>query len=270
VAIGACAGLGVVALLYGVLAYTDWQWLNEHFSGVTDQTRWTPEKIQAKLTNSVLLMVAGALGLATFFIGFFFVRKALDDDRADAVKKWSLIAGITGILPGLVFGGLLELFIWRAHAGESFTMFGLLGAAPAPAPDPSLAHAAPVFDAAAEEAKRKSEYMSLFAGPAPAPAPPAYGYAPAPAYTAAQGYGYAPAPAAYGTAPTTSATDYAYAQAEPAPGPAPAHAAAPDMGQQYVQQPSGAPICSCGRAMEWVAEYSRYYCYTDDKYEGET
>ncbi len=253
-AAGLCIGIGAVSLIYAILVYQDWQWLSSHFGNVPDQTRWTPAKISAKLTTSILLMVVGGLGFATGAIGFLFIRKALDDDKVDVVKKWSFIAGITGILPGLAVGGLLELFIWRAHATESFTMFGLLGAAPAPPPPPQVVPSGPLVDAAALEAQRKAEYTSLFA-PAPAPAP-----------------SYAPQPSAgYYAQPSTQQMDYAYAQAEPqaAPEPAAAGPAAGDIGTQY-QQPQGAPICSCGRTMEWVSEYNRYYCYTDDKYEGES
>jgi hypothetical protein len=245
-----------VALLYGVLAYQDWLWLNSHFGNVTDPTRWTPARIAAKFTAALLLMIVGVLGLASGLIGLMFERKALDADKVAEVKKWAFVAGVTGILPGLVFGGLLQIFIWRAHAAESFTMFGLLGSAPAPAPDPSAQPAAPAFDAAAEDAKRKAEYEALFSAPSPAAPPPAY----APP---------APAPGYYASAQTQQ-TDYAYAQAEPQQAaPQPGYAPAPTA-TGYATQPAGAPICSCGRPMEWVAEYNRYYCYTDDKYEGET
>jgi hypothetical protein len=268
-----CVGLGAVALIFGILAYGDWQWLHDHFSGVGETTRWTDAKIQAKLTTSVLLMVGGALGITTFFLGFFKVRKALDEDKTDDIKKWSLITAVTSMLPGLVFGGLLELFVWRAHATEAFTIFGLLGAAPqaAPTPEEAAAAAAPAFDPAAAERTRKAEYEALFASSAPPAASPSpqYGYAPEPSYAQpppAPQYGYAPQPA-YAAAPQPAASaqmDYAYAQAEPAPAEAPVQAP----GTQFVQ-PTGAPICTCGRPMEWVAEYNRYYCYTDDKYEGE-
>lgn len=254
VAAGTCIAIGAVSLIYAILFYQDWQWLSSHFGDVQDNVRWNSGNIAAKLTTAVLLMVVGVLGFVTGAIGFMFIRKALDDDKVDVVKKWSLIAGITGILPGLVVGGLLELFIWRAHATESFTMFGLLGAAPAPPPPPQMVPTGPVYDAAAVEAQRKAEVNALFA-PAPAPAP-----------------SYAPQPSAgYYAQPSTQQMDYAYAQAEPMPAPQPAAAEAPagDIGTQY-QQPQGAPICSCGRTMEWVPEYNRYYCYTDDKYEGES
>jgi hypothetical protein len=267
-----CAGLGVVALIFGILAYGDWQWLHDHFSGVGETTRWTDAKIQAKLTTSILLMVGGALGITTFFFGFFKVRKALDEDKQDDIKKWSLITAVTGILPGLVFGGLLELFVWRAHSTEAFTIFGLLGQAPpaAPTPEEAAAAAAPAYNPAAAEKARKSEYESLFASSAPPAAPPApqYGSAAQPAYAQPPpAYGYAPPQPAYAAPPQPAATaqlDYAYAQAEPAPAEVPAQA----QGTQFAQ-PTGAPICTCGRPMEWVAEYNRYYCYTDDKYEGE-
>lgn len=242
--------VGVIALFIGFLAYQDWQWLSSHFGPVTDPIRWTPEKIAAKLTNAILLFVGGGLGLTTGAIGLLFVRKALDEDKVDAVKRWSFIAGITGILPGLGFGGLLELFIWRAHATETFTMFGLLGAAPQQVQAPTAPVVDPNAAAAQIEAQRKAEYTSLFSE-APRPAP---------SYSS-------PSPGYYST-PAAQQSDYAYAQAEPAPAPEPAPE--PAAATNYATQPAGAPICSCGRTMEWVAEYNRYYCYTDDKYEGET
>ena len=241
-------GVGAAALLYGILAYQDWVWLNQHFGSVTDPVRWTPDRIAAKLNVAIVLMGVGGLGFVSGLIALLFIRKSLDEDKVEAVKKWSFIAGIMGLLPGLVFGGLLQLFIWRAHAAESFTMFGLLGSAPAPPPPPPPPGATAAAAQAAEDQKRKTEYLSLFAAPAPQPA-----------YTA-------PAPSYY-SAPTTQQTDYAYASAESAPAEAPAPAAG---ATNYAAQPSGAPICSCGRAMEWVTEYNRYYCYADDKYEGET
>ena len=201
----------------------------------------------------------------TFFLGFFFVKRALDEDKVEDIRKWSLIAGITGIIPGAVFGGLLEVFIWRAHATESFTMFGLLGTPEAPPPP---APAVPAYSPAVEEQKRKTEYELLFAPQAAAAPAPAYGYEPAPAAPPAYAYG-------------TQAPAYDYTQTPDQPGEQAAAytqaegqgtvAAAPsaDTGTQY-QQPGGAPICTCGRPMEWVPEYNRYYCYTDDKYEGET
>ncbi len=255
IALGACAALGAGALYWGIQRYQDWQWLNEHFSGASTSTRWSSNTISNYLTTSLFALVTGALGIITFLIGFLFVRKALDEDKIDDVKRWSLIAGVTGILPGAVFAGLLELFIWRAHAAENFTVFGLLGQAP----EPVAATTEPVYNPAAtkaaDEAKRKSEYMALFGAQQATPSyAPDYGYQPAPDYT------QAPAPAA--------AVDYGYAPAA-AQGAAVAAAPAADVGTQYAAQPSGAPICTCGRPMEFVPEYNRYYCYTDDKYEGE-
>jgi len=255
IALGVCAGLGAVALYWGLLRYQDWQWLNEHFSGAGSSTRWTSDRISNYFTTAIFALVTGALGIITFLIGFLFVRKALDEDKVDDVKRWSMIAGVTGILPGVVFGGLLELFIWRAHASEGFTMFSLLGKAP----EPAAAAAEPVYNPAAtkavDDAKRKAEYMALFGAQQAAPSyAPDYGYQPAPDYTQA--------------AAPSAAVDYGYA---PSAGQAAAVAAAApaDAGTQYAAQPSGAPICTCGRPMEFVPEYNRYYCYTDDKYEGE-
>lgn len=252
---GVCVALGAWALYYGVGAYLDWQWLNQHFSG-GGSSRWTPGAINLKLTYAVLALVAGALGILTFLICILFVRKALDEDSTDKVRRWSFLAGITGILPGALFGGLLEIFIWRAHTQESFTMFGLLGSAPEVAPE-APAGPAPDVVAAQIEAQRKAEYAALFGGPSSAPAPD-YGYETPAAdpYAPAYDTGVAEAPA----------PDYGYsAGAEAASAQAPAEASG-----QYYDQPTGAPICTCGRPMEWVAEYNRYYCYTDDKYEGET
>jgi hypothetical protein len=249
----------VAALIWGLLAYLDWQWLHEHLEG-KGSTRWTSAVIAQRLTNSILSMAIGGLGFVAGILALLKVRSALDADNPEAIKRWSFITGVLGIVPGLVTGGLLELFIWRAHAQESFTVFGLLGPAPQAAPDP-MASAAPAYSPHAEEQKRKAEYEALFA-PTPAAAPADYGYG---------GGAYAEAGPAYDYSQPAAAGDYGYAPgAEAQAAMAPAEAAPADTGTQYYQQPTGAPICSCGRPMEWVAEYQRYYCYTDDKYEGET
>jgi hypothetical protein len=249
-----CLALGVVALAWGALAFLDWQWLSQHFSG-GGSSRWTPDKINLKLTYALVGILTGVLGIVTFLFAFMFVRKALDDDNQDQIKRYSMLAGLTGLLPGALFGGLLEIFIWRAHSADSFTIFGLLGSPePEPAPPTETVVAA---EAAANEAKRKAEFMALFNEKPSAPAPD-YRYAPE-----ADPY----APASYGGSASAEASgEYASAGgAAAAPAAVPAEASG-----QYYEAPSGAPICTCGRPMEWVAEYNRYYCYTDDKYEGET
>lgn len=254
IALGACAGLGAVALYWGILRYQDWQWLNDHFSGSGTSTHWSADRIANYLTTALLAIAVGALGIITFLISFLLVRKALDEDKIDDVKRWSMVAGVTGILPGAVFGGLLELFIWRAHAAENFTVFGLLGKAPEVASETTEAAYNPTAVKAAEEAKRKSEYMALFGPQQATPSyAPDYGYQPAPDYTQAVG---APAAVDYGEGPVEAQAAAVAAPAVPA-------------GAQFFAQPTGAPICTCGRPMEFVPEYNRYYCYTDDKYEGE-
>ena len=250
----------MAAVVWGLLAYTDWQWLHDHLEG-KGSTRWTSAVIAQRLTNSLIAMAVGALGFVAGALALLKVRSALDADNQEAIKRWSFVTGVLGIVPGFVAGGLLELFVWRAHAQESFTVFGLLGPAPQAAPDPT-ASAAPAYNPASEGAKRKAEYDMLFAA-APAPAPD-YGYG--------GGEGaYADSAPSYNYGQQAPSADYGYAQgAEAQAAMAPAEAAPADSGTQYYQQPTGAPICSCGRPMEWVAEYQRYYCYTDDKYEGET
>lgn len=264
ITLGLAIGIGVVAIVYGFLFFSDWQWLTDHF-GPKDSARWTPERIGLKLTYSILFFITGILGFVTFFLAFFKVKKALDEDNQDAIKRWSFLAGITGVLPGAVLGGLLELMIWRAHTAESFTIFRLLGKAPAPQ---AAAMAAPAVSASeTEAARRKSEYDVLF-GSAPAqPAAADYGAYGAYGAQAAAAPGYdeytqVPAPAEAAPYPA----EYAGAEAQAA---APA-AAVGETTSGYTAQPSGAPICTCGRPMEWIPEYNRYYCYTDDKYEGET
>jgi hypothetical protein len=218
--------------------------------------------IAQRLTSSLISMTLGVLGFAAGALALIKVRSAMDSDNQEAIKRWSFLTGILGFIPGLVAGGLLELFIWRAHAQETFTVFGLLGPAPQAVPE-GAPSAAPAYSPAMEEMKRKSEYEALFA-PAQAAAPADYGYA-------AGSGAYAESAPAYDYGQQAPAGDYGYAQgAEAQTAMAAAEAAPADAGTQYYQQPTGAPICSCGRPMEWVAEYQRYYCYTDDKYEGET
>jgi hypothetical protein len=267
--------VGALALVYGVLRYFDWQWLDEHF-GAGGSTRWTQDVIANYLTTSILLVVVGGLGIATFALGFLKVRKALDDDNQDAIKRWTFLTGLLAVLPGLAVGGLLELFIWRAHASERFTIFGLLGKAPEPPREAPSAMAVAAAQSEEDEARRKDEYMALFDDQKPAAAPPSGG-APGAGYAADSGSGYgqqqavappmegsgqlpagAVAPAAGEAAPTAAA------------GPAAAAATAEAPSTQMHDQPSGAPICTCGRPMEWIADYSRYYCYSDDRYDGES
>jgi hypothetical protein len=253
--------VGIVALVWGVLAYLDWQWMHEHLEG-KGSTHWTSGLIAAKLTNAVLAMAIGALGFVSGVLAMVKVRKALDDDNQDAIKRWSFLTGVLGFIPGAVAGGLLEIFIWRAHAQETFTVFGLLGPSPSAAPDPSAATAAPAFQMDADAARRKAEYESLFSSAPAAPAPD-FGYS--------QEGGYAQPASAYDYGQPTAGADVGYGQNAEAQAAAPAEVGyTAEAGAQYYEQPTGAPICSCGRPMEWVAEYQRYYCYTDDKYEGET
>jgi hypothetical protein len=241
--------VGALSLYWATLNYIDYQWLSEHFGSDTS-TRWSPDVIQGYLTTSVLFFAIGGLGVVTFVLGFLKVRKALDDDNQDAIKRWTLMTAVLAVLPGAGLAGLLELFIWRAHSSEKFTIFGLLGKAPeAPLPPPSPIAIAQAH-AAEDEVRRKQEYASLFGASAPAPPAPVYQQPDYGGAYAAPQEAYAPPAAAGGEV-------------------APAAAAAVPEATQYTDQPSGAPICTCGRPMEWIAEYGRYYCYTDDRYEGE-
>lgn len=261
ISIGLCAGLGILSLAIGVLRYADYLWLQENF-GQGGSTRWTRSIIDYYYTTAILLMVVGFLGFAALILGLFKVRKALDEDKVDEIKRWAFLTGLLAALPGAVVGGLLELLIWRAHASESFTIFGLLGSAPQQA---EVAPPSPVAIAEAEaaqnEARRKSEYMSLFGGSSSQSSQAGYQQDNlAAAYAADSGYAYGQEGAGYDQAPAEGYGGQVEAQAP----------AAAEGDSQYVEQATGAPICSCGRPMEFVAEYQRYYCFTDDKYEGET
>lgn len=262
ISVGLCAGLGVTALVIGVFRFLDYQWLEAHFGGGTS-TRWTRSVIDYYYTTSILLMVVGALGFVALALGFFKVRKALDEDQVDDIKRWSFLTGLLAALPGAVVGGLLELLIWRAHASESFTIFGLLGSAPQQVEQAPVSPVAVAEAHASEmEARRKAEYQSLFGGASSSSGP---GYTQdglAAAYAADSGYGYGQETGGYDQTPA-AAEGYGGQVEAQAP-------AAAEGDTQYVEQSTGAPICSCGRPMEFVAEYQRYYCYTDDKYEGET
>ncbi len=263
---GLALAVGVFCIYWGFLTFLDWQWLNKHFSS-GGSSHWTSDVIAGFLTGAIFFFAVGGLGIITFLFGFMKVRKALDDDNQDAIKRWSILTGIVGALPGVALSGLLEMFIWRAHASEKFTIFGLLGRAPEPEPEPPSAMVIANQQAAEDEARRKDEYAALFGGAPQRTAPkpsPNYGYS-APAYDQGQP---AAAPAAAESPYTAPQEAFAPPQA-PAPEPAAAEAAAGEP-QQMHEQPSGAPICTCGRPMEWIAEYGRYYCYTDDRYEGET
>ncbi|HEX9710064.1 MAG TPA: hypothetical protein VGB42_08890 [Candidatus Thermoplasmatota archaeon] len=258
-------GVGVFVIFYGFLTYLDWQWLDEHF-GAGGSTRWTQDVVGGFLTRAILLFAVGGLGVATFVFGFLKVRKALDDDNQAAIKRWSFLTGVVAVLPGVGLSGLLELFIWRAHASERFTIFGLLGRAPEPPPEAPSPMTVATQQAEADEARRKQEYAALFGAPRPAAANP---HSTASAYGSDSGYGQ-PQPAAQPQeyAPPYGPPQEPYAPAEAVPPDAPA--AAPEAPPAaYHDQPSGAPICTCGRPMEWIQEYGRYYCYTDDRYEGE-
>jgi hypothetical protein len=241
-------GIGVAAFVWGLLNYLDWVWLSEHFPPGSS-TRWTQDKINGYLVTAVLMFAVGGLGIVAFLLGFLKVRKALDEDNQDAIKRWTLLTGIIGALPSAALGALLEFFIWRAHVSEKFTIFGLLGRAPEPPPEPPSAMAVAQQQAAQDEARRKDEYMALFGAQQKTYKAPSANMAPS----------AAPEPSYEAPAASEAAPQEAY-EAPQAPEPATT---------TYHDQPSGAPICTCGRPMEWIAEYGRYYCYTDDRYEGE-
>lgn len=259
--------IGASSIIYGVLTFLDWQWLSDHF-GQGGSSHWTQDVISGFFVRAILFFVVGGLGVVTFLLGFLKVRKALDDDNQDAIKLWSLLTGAIGAVPGVGLGGLLEIFIWRAHVSDKFTIFGLLGKAPEAPPEPPSAMVVAHQQAEEDEARRKQEYAALFGGasaPAPSPAPAAQGSM-ASAYASDSGFSYG---APQEAMPPPAQPDAAVAQPEAAPAePAPAEPAAAEP-TQYHEQPGGAPICTCGRPMEWIAEYSRWYCYTDDRYEGE-
>jgi hypothetical protein len=87
--------------------------------------------------------------------------------------------------------------------------------------------------------------------------PPGYG-APPPGYGAPPP-GYAAPPPGYGAPPPAYAAPPPVYAAPPQPAPAPP--------PPPVAAPPAAPICpTCGQPGMYVAQYSRYYCYTDKQY----
>jgi hypothetical protein len=96
--------------------------------------------------------------------------------------------------------------------------------------------------------------------------PPSGGYSPqgAPMGYGAPPPGYGAPPPGYGAPPPGySAPPPGYAAPPPAYLPPPAQAPPPPMPPAA---PS-APICPrCGKPTTWVAQYNRYYCYTDSAY----
>ncbi len=220
-------------------------WSSNYEGEFTQGGMWTESSVRSYLAFGVFFTSTGILGvLGGLWLFFKGIMAVVSDDKA-TLRKWLLIWAIIGFIPspGIVFVGILLIFVYMMYKDDRYDFFGLL----------------------LEDMTRTRRRMPMGAEPAGAGATDSRD-AYATGYTEGGLYSDDYAQAAYGggedaydggggsllgqydSPPVESAVE-----PEPAPAPAPST--------------TEAPACpSCGKPTEWIEEYGRYYCYDDDTY----
>ena len=241
--------LGIVATYLGaanLMRYTFW---SSNYGGEhTEDGMWTEDKVGSYMVFGTFFTVTGILGVIGGLWLFFKGVTAVVGDDKHTLRKWLPIWAIIALIPspGLVFVGILLLFVFMMYRSDRYDFFGLLledvGRERRRIPmgaDPVGAGAGDARDTYATGYQEKGLYAEDYAQAA-------YGGGDD-AYTGGgQQGGY-----------DTPAEPAALVSETPSTPSAPP--AAPEAGE--------VPMCSsCGKVTEWIEEYGRYYCYDCDSY----
>jgi len=214
-------------------------WSSNYEGEFTQGGMWTESNVGSYLAFGLFFTITGILGvLGGLWLFFKGVLAVVSDDKA-TLRKWLLVWAIIGLIPspGIIFVGILLLFVYMMYHDDRYDFFGLLledmGRTRRRVPMGAEAAGAGQGDSRDAYATGYTE-QGLYAGD----------------YAQAM---YGGGEAAYDGGSLLGDYDSPPVESEAVPEPAPST--------------TGVPMCaSCGKPTEWIEEYGRHYCYDCDTY----